>query len=73
MARKCVCVSCSEQFNSLHAYQWHRVAFRCLSAEAMRAKGMEQRENGVWVTRRNQFYRMTSEAKNGDLLKVIPG
>lgn len=73
MSRRCTCVSCSEQFNSLHAYQRHRVAFRCRSPEAMLAIGMIQAKNGLWVARRNAFYRMTVGVNSGDQSKLIPG
>ena len=73
MARCCTCVSCCERFNSMYAYSKHRVMFRCLSVQAMRAKGMAQNKNGLWVASRNQFYAMTMRAKNGDEPKVIPG
>ena len=73
MSRRCTCVACNEQFNSLHAYQRHRVAFRCRTPEQMRALGMMQGKNGLWVARRNAFYRMTVEANSADQSKLIPG
>jgi hypothetical protein len=73
MSRHCVCVACNEQFNSMHAYRRHRIAFRCRPIPEMRALGMAQMKNGLWVARRNAFYRMTVEAISADRSKVIPG
>jgi hypothetical protein len=72
MSRRCMCVSCNEHFNSLHAYQRHRVAFRCRTREQMQAAGMAQAKNGCWVARRNQFYAMTVGVNSGANQKLVP-
>lgn len=73
MSKRLTCVACDLVFNSYRAYQCHRVAHRCLSVPAMQAKGMLKGKNGVWVSRRNTFFRNTSSSICGDRTKLIPG
>lgn len=56
----CTCATCGERFYSLAAFDMHRDGKyaqgvekhtrHCLSADAMRAKGMLQTDKGLWVT-----------------------
>lgn len=49
------CGRCKHVFSSLKAFDLHRTGShelrqrRCLSEEAMRAKGMMQNDQGIWI------------------------
>lgn len=55
------CLGCKEEFNSLAAFDMHRVGKhhltdgpdrrRCLTADEMTAKGMVKNNRKLWVTR----------------------
>lgn len=55
-SRRCQCAACGEYFNSVPAFDRHRVGPYtdrwCLSSFAMEALGMSQREDGIWVLRK---------------------
>lgn len=51
---RCQCGSCGEYFNSTYAFDKHRTgewgARVCLTAEAMREKGMATNSTGWWIS-----------------------
>jgi hypothetical protein len=55
---RCRCVSCNAYFNSTAAFDKHRSGAygkdrRCLTPQEMAERGMEQNNDGYWITRRN--------------------
>ena len=54
-ARRCICAACNESFNSVPAFEKHRVGShkgtrRCLTAGEMYEKGMRENADGYWIT-----------------------
>ena len=53
---RCLCAACKESFNSVAAFDMHRVGDpkkgtrRCLSVGEMYEKGMRENADGYWVT-----------------------
>lgn len=52
---RCLCRGCGEYFNSVHAFDRHRVwasdtVHRCLAHEEMIRKGMSINASGFWIT-----------------------
>ena len=52
---RCVCRGCDEHFNSVHAFDRHRVwdaptVRRCLTADEMAGSGMSVNSSGFWIT-----------------------
>ena len=48
--RRCQCGGCGEYFNSLGAFEKHRVGFRCLTVGQMTEKGMIVSKLGWWIS-----------------------
>jgi hypothetical protein len=53
---RCLCRNCGEYFNSIRAFDRHRVSVypsnrRCLSGEEMRDHGMSVNKSGFWITK----------------------
>lgn len=53
---RCLCRACGERFNSIAAFDRHRIdAFsgsrRCLTAEEMSRLGMTRNAAGFWITK----------------------
>jgi hypothetical protein len=55
------CQGCYEYFNSLSAFEWHRVGTfmpntrRCLKPEEMTELGMSLNQAGFWITEKRQI------------------
>jgi len=54
--RRCECSVCNECFNSVSAFDKHRVRGTCLSTEQMREKGMVENNAGYWVASINPMF-----------------
>ena len=51
---RCICAACNESFNSVVAFDKHRVGTktrRCLTAGEMYEKGMRENADGYWCTK----------------------
>ena len=75
-ASRCCCRGCGEFFNSVSAFDWHRVTplsangtprlrsiRRCLTVEEMRYKGMHKNDSGYWIKEprnKNRFFTVTA-------------
>lgn len=62
--RRCECPTCGECFNSVHAFEIHRVECldygrRCLNKMEMLAKGMVENDGGYWVSSLREVKRDT--------------
>jgi len=65
---RCLCRGCGEYFNSVHAFDRHRIwdsptARRCLTTEEMVQTGMTKNASGFWITephRKHRVKRVTS-------------
>jgi hypothetical protein len=65
---RCLCRGCGEYFNSVHAFDRHRIwvsptVQRCLTHEEMVGKGMSINSSGFWITephRKHRVKRVTS-------------
>jgi hypothetical protein len=65
---RCLCRGCGEYFNSVHAFDSHRVwdsptVQRCLNQEELVRKGMSINSSGFWITephRKHRVKRVTS-------------
>lgn len=65
---RCLCRGCGEYFNSVYAFDRHRVwaspvVQRCLTDEDMVGKGMTINSSGFWITapyRKHRLKRATS-------------
>lgn len=57
--RACACGTCHQRFNSVSAFDLHRVGSfgvdrRCLRPPEMLAIGMSQNARGLWIERRRE-------------------
>jgi len=65
---RCLCRGCGEYFNSVYAFDRHRVwdsptVQRCLNQEELVRKGMSINSSGFWITephRKHRVKRVTS-------------
>ena len=65
---RCLCRGCGEDFNSVYAFDRHRIwdsptVQRCLSESEMERKGMTKNSSGFWITephRKHGVKRVTS-------------
>lgn len=52
---RCLCYSCGQHFNSVSTFDRHRIGAhphrRCLTPEALTAKGWKVNEAGFWIER----------------------
>lgn len=60
---RCLCRGCNEYFNSVHAFDRHRVwasptVQRCLTDEEMVGKGMSVNSSGFWITKLRRKHRV---------------
>jgi len=53
--RQCRCTGCGERFNSIAAFDRHRIGTggerRCMTPDEMRAAGMRRNRLGRWICR----------------------
>lgn len=60
---RCLCRGCGEYFNSVHAFDRHRVwdshtVQRCLNQEELFRKGMSINSSGFWITEPHRKHRV---------------
>jgi hypothetical protein len=60
---RCLCRNCGEYFNSIRAFDRHRVSVypgnrRCLSGEEMCDHGMSVNKSGFWITKPHAKHRI---------------
>ena len=64
---RCLCRGCGEYFNSVYAFDRHRVwasptVQRCLTHEKMVGKGMSINAYGFWITETHRKHRVQPAA-----------
>lgn len=64
---RCLCRRCGEYFNSVYAFDRHRVwasptVQRCLTYEKMVGKGMSINASGFWITEPDRKHRVQPAA-----------
>jgi len=62
-ASRCLCRGCSEYFNSVYAFDRHRIwasptVQRCLTPAEMVQKGMTNNASGFWITKPRRKHRV---------------
>ena len=62
----CLCDTCGEYFNSVTAFDNHRIGWppavrRCLTPDEMRAKGWSLNTRGLWITKAYAGYQDEGE------------
>lgn len=70
------CRGCSQYFNSITAFEMHRVGHhgidrRCLTPEEMKAEGMHLREDGFWIGSEMKGYREDEDEATEDVQKAV--
>lgn len=60
---RCLCRGCNEHFNSVYAFDRHRIwasptVQRCLTHEEMVGKGMTINSSGFWITKPRRKHRV---------------
>jgi hypothetical protein len=60
---RCLCRNCGEYFNSIRAFDRHRIGAylsdrRCLSGGEMRDNGMSVNKSGFWITKPRSKHRL---------------
>jgi len=60
---RCLCRGCGEYFNSVHAFDRHRVCGsptvrRCLTADEMAGAGMSVNSSGFWISKPRPEHRV---------------
>lgn len=60
---RCLCRGCGEYFNSVYAFDRHRIwasptVQRCLSESEMERKGMTKNAASFWITEPDQKHRL---------------
>ena len=64
---RCLCRGCNEYFNSVYAFDRHRIwasptVHRCLTREEMVGKGMSINSSGFWITEPRRTHRVQPAA-----------
>ncbi len=73
---RCRCGGCTELFNSIAAFDAHRVGMptkrRCLSPAEMVARGMTTNDAQFWITSRRSILAPAHPRNGGDRADPIP-